>query len=80
MGTWKVVVYPFALSLVGVLLADLTGILLFGPDSREWFGWQNQIVSAISLACGAAGFIGGLYAAFRAHTRLVAEIQHPVKR
>ena len=74
MGTWKLIVYPFALSLTGVILADLIGIAVFGPDGREWLGWQNQIVTAFGLVCGAAGFIGGLYTAARAHSRLVPEI------
>jgi hypothetical protein len=80
MGTWKLVVYPFALSLAGVILADLTGIAIFGPDGREWPSWQNQIVSAFGLVCGAAGFIGGLHAAVRAHARLVPKIQLAPKR
>lgn len=80
MGTWKLASYPFALSLAGVLFADLTGIVIFGPDGREWFGWQNQLVSVLGIVCGTAGFICGLYAAFRAHARLVPEIQHAVKQ
>ena len=75
MVTWKLVFYPFALSLAGVIVADLIGIAIFGPDGREWFDWQYQIVSVFGIVCGAAGFICGLYAALRAHARLVPEIQ-----
>lgn len=79
MGTWRLAAYPFALSLAGVLFAELTGIAMFGPDGREWLNWQNQLVGVFGIFCGAAGFIGGLYAAFRAPARLVPEIQFAMK-
>lgn len=52
MGTWKLVVCPFSLSIAGVLFADLSGIAIFGPDVREWFVWQNQLVTAFALLWG----------------------------
>jgi hypothetical protein len=70
MGAWKLVVYPFGLAIIGMMLVDLVGIALFGPNGREWLDWQNQVVSTCGMAAGLAGAVAGLYAAIRAHARL----------
>lgn len=71
MGAWKLIVYPFVLAAIGMVIVDLAGIAVFGPNSHDWLDWQNEIVSAIGAVMGLAGFVGGVYLAIRSQAHLI---------
>ena len=67
MGTLKMIVYPFGAAVVGMILAALVGMTVFGVN--EWQERQNRLVSVFGTIAGFAGAITGLYLAIRSEER-----------
>ena len=63
MATLKMIVYPFGAAILGMILAVLVGMAVFGVT--EWHEWQNQIVSVLGTIAGFSGAVTGLYWAIR---------------
>ena len=63
MATLKMIVYPFGAAILGMILAVLVGMSVFGVT--EWHEVQNRIVGALGTIAGLTGAITGLYWAIR---------------
>jgi hypothetical protein len=71
MSTLKSITYPFGMAFLMLLLVNLAGIAVFGPDSRQWFDWQNRLLSSVGGIAGVIGFIIGVYFAAKSNARLI---------
>ena len=64
----KMIVYPFGAAIVGMTLATLVGMAVFGVT--EWQEWQNRLMSVFGTMAGLTGAVTGLYLAVRSGEHL----------
>jgi hypothetical protein len=71
MSTLKSMMYPFGMAILAIIVANLLGIAIFGPDARFWFNWQYRALNAVGSVAAIGGFIFGVYLAVKSHARLI---------
>jgi hypothetical protein len=71
MGTFRMILYPFALACIALCFAMLLGMAMFGVDTVHWPEWQGELVGSIGTVAGLAGAIVGLWMAIRAEHRVM---------
>jgi hypothetical protein len=69
MGTFKMIVYPFGLSIAGLMITVLFGMALLGVQSADWADWQNELVGTVGTIVGFGGAVFGLWLAIRSEQR-----------
>ena len=71
MGAFKMILYPLALCIGGVVTVSFLGMAIFGMRPTDWTNWQNELVSSIGTVTGISGAIVGLGLAIRAERRAI---------
>jgi hypothetical protein len=71
MGTFKMIVYPFALCLGTIIAVSFLGMAMFGLHSNDWTDWQYRLVNWGGTFAGVGGAIVGLWLAIRSERRAI---------
>jgi hypothetical protein len=69
MGTYKMIVYPFALCIGAIIAVAFVGMAMFGLHSDAWMEWQYKLVNSVGTVAGLACATFGLWLAIRSERR-----------